>query len=69
MIYLVEGYTQYSKVSMVHEEYVKAKEHMKQLEEYGYSVSVTPLDMPRKAYGQACLQAVHDYFDNNSLDS
>lgn len=69
MIYLVEAYSPLSKVSKVVDTYLKASEYMKEMESYGYSVSVSPMDLNRQQFGEVCLDAVKNHYEKGVLDA
>ena len=69
MIYLVEGYSEVTKISQTFETYLEAKSNMNSLMELGFRTIVTPLELTRNQFGEACLQALKDYLERSDLDA
>jgi len=67
LIYLVEGYSPFSKASQVLDTYVEAKDTSEQFVEMGYISSITPMELSREEFSQALEIAMKDYFTENSL--
>lgn len=68
MIYLVEGYGPFSKVSKTETDYEKASKLLDEYNNMGYISSITPLDLTREKFGMALEVAVKEYFEETDVE-